>query len=411
MMAEDSPESEHHEAELVGLPRRDSSQGRDQLEVIASEYLQRLRSGEIVTIDEYIAREPHLADELRDFLQLVEAMEGWKSHQEIRSIQKVIPREFSFTHLGECRILREIARGGMGVVFEAEQGSIGRRVAIKLLPWKFAKKSRWAEQFQREARIVANLQHAHIVPIFSFGEQDDRYYYVMQLVEGVSLDRLVERWKRDQGVISLEDLIQETHPALTRTLRDQKQSKRLLRHDSWMQLAKIAAQVVSAVRYAHKQGTLHRDIKPGNLLIDVDGKIWITDFGLAIGQDHALNTESEPLAGTVRYMAPEQFYGEVDERSDLYAIGATLYELCTLIPAFQAPDRERLIDTILSQSPRPPRALNPGIPPELERIILKLMARKREDRYQTSDQLHADLLTFINPPQQKTLWQRLSRLL
>src|SRR5690606_33091794 len=128
------------------------------------------------------------------------------------------------------------------------------------------------------------------------------------------------------------DLIGEFHPTVKKQLNDLRASKRYLRKDNWQQLGKIAAQIVSAIRYAHRHGTLHRDIKPGNLLIDLQGKVWITDFGLALPQEKLLAETPEPMAGTLRYMAPEQFENRLDERSDLYAFGATLYELCTLQP-------------------------------------------------------------------------------
>lgn len=389
--------SEPASAEVCGLPSRPQSQGRDRLEEIASDFLTRIRAGERVDIERIATQHPTLTEELRSFLPLVAAMEDWKSQQELRCIQHPLPERMEISHLGDCRILGEIARGGMGVVFEAEQGSLGRRVAIKLLPWRFPKNSTWAEQFLREARIAAGLQHPNIVPVFSFGEQDDRYFYVMQLIEGVGLDKLIDRWKSDAGLVSIEDLIGDIRPSLLKPEGDQsKSSKHLLRHDSWQQLGKIAAQVVSAIRYAHKKRTLHRDIKPANLLIDRQGKVWIADFGLAIGRERLMSDSADPLAGTLRYMAPEQFRGEGDERSDLYSFGATLYELCTLQPAFPSRSRGELLSDIQRGEVVRPRTVNPAIPPRLEQIILKAMACEPQRRYQTADQLHADLLSFIN---------------
>jgi serine/threonine protein kinase len=284
-------------------------------------------------------------------------------------------------------------------------------VAVKLLPWKFPKQSAWAEQFLREARIAARLQHAHIVPVYSFGEQEDRYFYAMQLIEGIGLDQLIERWNRENGIVSLEDLILEYHPTARSRVRDPKASRRWLRRDSWQQLAKIAAQVVSAIRYAHRQGTLHRDIKPANLLIDLQGKVWITDFGLAIGQDKVLTDSAEPLAGTLRFMAPEQLSREGDARSDLYAFGATLYELCTLRPAFSAKTRKELLRDIPTGTFAKPTAVNPAVPAPLERIILKCMARDVAQRYQSADLLHADLLRFLNGASDTPggLWQTIRK--
>ncbi|SFI47437.1 serine/threonine protein kinase [Planctomicrobium piriforme] len=395
-MADSVPNPDPASAEVCGLPQRSGTSARDRIEEIASEYIDRLRKGEQVSLEDFVKQYPQQAAELRDFLPLVGAMEDWKAQRELKSIQQPLPDQFQFTHLGEFRIVREIARGGMGVVFEAEQPSLNRRVAVKLLPWQFPKNSTWAEQFVREARIAARLQHAQIVPVYSFGEQDNRYFYVMQLIEGVGLDKLIDRWNRDHGVVSIEDLIGEFHPRLKQKQDSQKTSKRLLRRDSWQQLGKIATQIVSALRYAHKQGTLHRDIKPGNLLIDMQGKVWITDFGLAMAQETLLTDTTAPLAGTLRYMAPEQFKRSGDARSDLYAFGSTLYELCTLRPVYTSKTRTELIRDIEHAEIVPPRTVNREIPVALDRIIQKCLKRDPDQRYQNADQLHADLLRFLN---------------
>ena len=404
--------ADHSSADLCGLPQRLPSQGRDRLEEIASEYLDRLRAGETLNIETFIANYPHLKTELAEFLPLVAAMEDWKEHRELKAIKRPLPEHFEFTHLGEFQIIQELARGGMGVVFEALQPSLNRRVALKLLPWRFPKKSAWAEQFLREARIAAGLQHAHIVPIYSFGEQDDHYFYAMQLIEGIGLDKLIQHWSQDVGVVSIEDLIRQYRPSLavTSEREEQKRSKRLLRRDSWQQLGRIATQIASAIRYAHHQKTLHRDIKPGNILIDMQGKVWITDFGLAIGREPMLRDDSGPLAGTIRYMAPEQFRGGGDERSDLYSFGVTLYELATLTPAFQGRTQRELAQEVQRGKIPAPRSINPEIPARFERVIVKATAADPQARYQTADQLHADLLGFLNASNRPdTIWQRVRK--
>ena len=395
----------------MGLPQRQASSGRDEMEQVASKYLDLLRTGTAPAIEKFVLDYPAIAEELLDFLPLVAAMEDWKSHQEFKSIRRPMPEEFTIEKLGDCRILREIARGGMGVVFEAEQGAIARRVAVKLLPWRIPKGTHWADQFLREARTAAGLQHPHIVPVFSFGVQDDRYYYVMQLVEGVGLDKLIARWSRDGDQIAVQDLIGEYHPDAVSGLSDEaRNSRRLLNHDSWTQLGKISAQIASALRYAHKQGTLHRDIKPANLLIDLYGKLWITDFGLAIGRERILEDVNEPLAGTLRYMAPEQFYGEGDERSDIYSLGVTLYELCTLKPAFTGFTKREVLEAIRTGKFIPPRTLKPSMPVAFERIILKAIATNPDHRYHTADQFHAALLSFVHQSSRprQSLWKRIN---
>ncbi len=409
-MSDFSGQDDAADADVQGLPQRSGSSGRDALEEAASKYLDHIRAGGNVSLEEFLKPyPPRLADELREFLPFVGAMEDWKAQREFKVVHQSLPDQFELKQLGEFRIVREIARGGMGVVFEAEQPSLSRRVAVKLLPWQFPKNSTWADQFVREARIAAQLQHAQIVPVYSFGEQDNRFFYVMQLIEGVGLDKLIERWRRDHGIVTVDDLIDEYHPA-TSGSNTAKASKRMLRHDSWQQIAKIATQVVSALRYAHKQGTLHRDIKPGNLLFDRQGKVWITDFGLAVANETML-ADSRGVSGTLRYMPPEQFRREGDHRSDLYSFGATLYELCTLQPAFQSKSRRDLVREIERGQPRPPRQINPDIPASLEYIIQKSLKKSVDERYQNADQLYADLLRFINGDKVgesgSTWWSRL----
>jgi len=394
------------EAELCGLPQRSqSNNARDQLEEIASDYIEQLRKGDSVSIEDVVRRHPSIEAELREFLPLVAAMEDWKVQREFRSIHHPLPETFELTNLGDFRILREIARGGMGVVFEAEQESLKRRVAVKLLPWQYPKKSSWAEQFRHEARLAAGLQHNHIVPVYSFGEHDNRFYYAMQLIEGVGLDKLIDRWSQNEGIVSVDDLISEFHPQRGQIMEN-RGSKRLLRHDSWKQLAKIAMQIVSALRYAHKKGVFHRDIKPGNILIDRQGKIWITDFGLAMGQETILANQNAPLSGTLRYMSPEQLNRSGDARSDLYSFGATLYELCTLQPLFNGKSKAELVKEIESGKACAPRSVQPTLPPAMEKIIQKCLKRNVDDRYQNADQLYADLLRFTNgdPPVGKPSW-------
>lgn len=412
-MPDEIPSSaEYPSAELCGLPQRAASPGRDVFEEVASTYLERLRKGDAIDLNEFAAQYPSIAEELKEFLPMVAAMEDWKVQREFKSSRSPLPEQFELTQLGDFRIVREIARGGMGVVFEAVQPMLNRRVAVKLLPWKFPRKSSWAEQFIREARTAARLQHQNIVPVYSFGEHDQRYFYAMQFVRGIGLDKLIQGWDDNKGIVDLDVLIERAHPSgLDEELQvTSSSSRRLLRYGSWMQIGKIATQIASAIRYAHRSGTLHRDIKPGNLLIDQQGKIWVTDFGLAMPQEKLYVEATGPLSGTLRYMAPEQFHGQGDERSDLYAFGATLYELCTLKPLFNAKLKSQLITDIEAGKFVPPRELNKNIPAALESIILKCLQLNREQRYNSADQLYAELLRFLNTdskPGPVKWWQRI----
>lgn len=394
-----------------------SEGGRDPLELLATQFLEESRQGKRPRVEEYAARYPRLAGELRELLSTLLALEEMKSRQELASVRQPLPEHWNITRLGEFRVLREIGRGGMGVVFEGIHEKINRRVAIKLLPWRFPRQSRWRRQFLREAQLAAQLKHPHIVPVFSYGEEDGRCYYVMQLIEGVGLDRLIQRLRQGRGIVAVDEIHSEFRqhgqkggiPAQTAGL-----SNRVLRRGAWHQFAKIGAQVASALRYAHQQGTLHRDIKPGNVMLDVKGALWITDFGLAMAKEHAMSGQ-EVVAGTIRYMAPEQFEGMVDERSDIYSFGVTLYELCTLVPAFSMSTRMQLIQGIRAGERRPPMEIVPTMPRRLNAIITKCMAISPAERYQSVDEVLEDLTRFLagqplrgesRPPFWKRWWKR-----
>lgn len=406
-------DEENTEADLVGLPLRHTSRGRDPLEEVASRFLEALRRGESLDLDCFIQQYPHLEAELREFLPVIAAMEGWKAAKEVEVSKTPLPEEFQISHLGDCRIIREIARGGMGVVFEAEQAPLGRRVAVKLLPWKFGEDSRWGNQFLDEARIAARLQHPNIVPVFDFGQQDRRFYYVMLLIEGVGFDHVISRLRADEQPVDIEQLIFDVRGpnfGAAHELPGMPNPPRLLRRNHWVQIVKLIAQVTSAIRYAHQQGVLHRDLKPGNLLLDRYGKCWVADFGLAVGRDPAWEADRGTTAGTLRYMAPEQLSGLVDEQTDLYALGATLYELCTLQPAIPESEPRSLLKAVLEQKIPPPRSLNSEIPAELEAIILKLMHPEPHKRYLRAEHVYRDLLRFLESASHSSanLWKRLT---
>ena len=398
------------DVELFGLPHTGvggAASARDPIEFLATEFLDAFRRGEGPSIEAYAAAHPLQADQIRDLFPFITALEDWKTDREQVVIRGPMPERFDLQQLGDCRILRELGRGGMGVVFEAEQAPIGRHVAVKLLPWKMGAKSRWRERFLQEARTVAALKHPHIVPIFRFGEQEGMCYYVMQLVEGVGLNRLIERLREGAGVITTADIATDFTGAGNVTTHTELLANApagVLRRDAWKGIVRIAHQALEAIKYAHRQGILHRDIKPANLMIDVRGCVWVTDFGLAVAQEDVQGGTS--LAGTLRYMSPEQLQGQVDERSDLYAFGLSLYEMCVLKPAFDARDRQELIETILSRPAVRPRKINRAVPRALEQIIVTAIDPKPERRYQNADALLTDLRDFLSARS----WNPFSRL-
>ena len=372
-----------------------SESTRDPMEVVASQFLEELREGHRPSVDNYVVQYPALEQEIRELLPMMLALEDVKVRQELDSVRQPLPEQLDIQQLGEFKILREIGRGGMGIVFEGVQEKIGRHVAIKLLPWRFPSRSRWRKQFVREAQLAARLKHPNIVTVYAYGEENGHCYYAMQLIEGVGLDRLIQRLRQGRGIVAVDEILEEfRQQGSSDAVTDTGFSNRVLRRGAWHQFAKIAAQVASAVRYAHQQGTLHRDIKPANIMLDTRGALRITDFGLATAREHAISSH-EALAGTLRYMAPEQFEGRFDERSDIYAFGVTLYELCTLVPAFDAASRDELIRNIRSGNRRPPRQVEPSLPRPLARIITRCTALRPQDRYQKIGEVLDDLTRFL----------------
>lgn len=409
--------SDEFEAELDGFPTstdEESLRARLPLELLASQFIEKHRQGLNPTIEEYVARYPRMAEEILDFFPMVLAMERWKGDHEATVLRSQLPEKFDFNQLGDCRLVRELGRGGMGVVFEGRRGPSQQRVAVKLLPWKFQHVPRWRERFEREARIVSGLRHRNIVPVYAFGEHEGYCYFVMQLIEGVGLDWIIARLRERQGVVYADEIVrihdietaagaeaasdQESAAALGSSPAGRpKASQRGLRTDSWKGFATIGLHVSQALHYAHQRGTLHNDIKPANLLLDASGHVWVTDFGVAqqLEQDES-PAASDRLTGTLRFMAPERLQGSADARSDVYSLGATLYELVTLVPAFAPGTSGELAQRILDHQVEPPGTLNKQIPFDLESIIVMAMALDPEDRYASAAEMAADLLRFLN---------------
>ncbi len=281
------------------------------------------------------------------------------------------------------RIIRELGRGGMGVVYEAEEERLGRRVALKVLSASAHMEPKHVLRFEREARAAARLQHSNIVPVFGSGQANGYHYYFMQFIEGRGFDAVVRELRRLRALPASGPPTEEMS-----TITGQHQP-------AARSLARIALQVAEALEHAHRQGVLHRDIKPSNLLLDSTGNVWITDFGLAKTLEADDLTSTGDVLGTVRYMAPERFAGKCDARSDLYSLGLSLYELVALKPAFEVQDRYELIERMRREDPTPLRKQASWLPRDLETIIHKLIAREPARRYGTAAALAGDLQRFL----------------
>ncbi len=386
---------EQFEPEIDGFPVDFSPErvhGRDSVELLATEFLDRTRAGEPVTIDDYVTKYPEMEDQIRELFPTIMMLEQWKGEREAECLRRQLPESFSIKEFGDCEIVREIGRGGMGIVFEALQGPLKRQVAVKLLPWRFSAVPRWRERFEQEALTVAKLKHPNIVPIYSLGKHEGYAYFVMQFIDGIGLDLVIRRLRDVNGVRYSDEIRHK--PTSNSTSVTHGFHHQELRRDSWSGFAKVAVQVSQALSHAHGEGVLHNDIKPGNLLLTSAGRLSVTDFGLAKSLEDA--GEERRVTGTLRYMAPERFDLGHDARSDLYSLGVTLYELVTQRPFRQCDDRTEMIRQICEEPPCLPRTYNREIPKALETIIMTAVERDPEDRYQKASEFTGDLLRFIN---------------
>ncbi|MFO0966231.1 MAG: protein kinase [Gemmataceae bacterium] len=322
--------------------------------------------------------------------------------------------------LGDFVLLREIGRGGMGVVYEAEQTTLGRRVALKVLP-AVALDAQRLERFRREAQAAARLHHTNIVPVFGVGETAGVHYYIMQYIEGQALDRVLkqigEADRAGADPIAHADTVtfaagaslappEESHPAtsVSTHVAAPKPASSATAATSmgaaagpfWKDAARIGAQVAEALAHAHDKGVLHRDIKPANVLLDKAGAAWVTDFGLAKFAEADDLTAPGAVVGTLRYMPPERFQGQADARGDVYSLGLTLYEMLALRPAFDETGHERLFAQVSRAEPAPPSRWRRGIPRDLETVVLKAIARDPAHRYQTAAALAEDLRRVVD---------------
>ncbi|MEO8272385.1 MAG: serine/threonine-protein kinase, partial [Aureliella sp.] len=357
-----------------------TSEPRHPVEILAEEFADRLRRGENPSIEEYAQRLPEQSDTIRKVFAPILAIErlsdGQLADHQFESRTMRLARDH--TQLGDFRIVRQVGRGGMGIVYEAIQQSLGRRVALKVLTPDVAGTAEQLRRFQMEATTFAKLHHTNIVPVFGIGDADGLHFYAMQFIDGVTLASAIAQLSRPQSKAT-----GQTHGALEHALASKSPSEFM------RTVAQIGCDVAGALQYAHEHGIVHRDIKPGNLMLE-GATVWVTDFGIAKLTDETSQTKTGLLLGTLRYMAPEQFNGQADARSDIYSLGLTLFELLTLHPAFSDTTHATLIKAKLNEARLRLRALRPDVPRDLETIILKSGASDSNSRYQTAEALAED---------------------
>jgi serine/threonine protein kinase len=393
----------------------------DLLGQLADDFVERHRR-ERPSMQEYADRHPALAGEIRSLFPALVKVEELKPGSRDVTGPFLAKAEPPMRKLGDYVLQREIGRGGMGVVYEAVQESLGRHVALKVRPMHGGVSPTFLERFRREARAAAKLHHTNIVPVFGVGESGGVYYYAMQLIQGEPLDRVLRDLRRLRGQPGGAAEAPHEESAVARSLAvgrfieatpdglEEDPTERAAapsdaaakagisptssQPDYHRGVARIALQVAQALDHAHRQGVLHRDVKLSNLLLDLRGTAWVADFGLAKAEGDDL-THTGDVVGTLRYMAPERFEGRSLPQSDVCGLGLTLYELLTLRPAFEDADKVRLVYKVQHEPPPPPRSIDPTIPRDLETIVLKCVARDPRDRYATAAALAEDLGRFL----------------
>jgi serine/threonine protein kinase/WD40 repeat protein len=358
---------------------------------VADDFVRRRRRGERVDPEDYARRYPEHARLIRQVLSSLEMLGQ-------SGVGPPAPErgEAGSDRLGDFRLLREIGRGGMGIVYEAVELSLGRRVALKVLPFTGALDPRQLQRFRNEAQAAAQLHHAHIVPVYSVGVDRGMHFFAMQYIEGTTLAGFLDRLRQGPGASDTLSLGRRRGAPSVSDHTPPPATRRALNRFRWV--ARLGVQAAEALEHAHQQGVVHRDIKPSNLLLDTRGELWVTDFGLARSQACAGLTATGDMVGTLRYMSPEQALGKpvlVDHRTDVYSLGLTLYELLTLTPAFPASGRGALLRAIAQDEPTPPRRVEPALPIDLETIVLKAMAKAPEHRYASAGEMALDLERFL----------------
>jgi serine/threonine protein kinase len=326
---------------------------------VADFFLARRRRGEAPLLEHLVKAFPHLEEVIREQLPSLELIETAISARDPKT-------GVGFdSNIGGCEIVREIGRGASGIVYEANQQAIGRKVAVKIISIESRENPVALERFELESQAMGRLEHSHIVPVYSYGQTETHAFLVMKYIEGLSLYDL----QSGKGDFRVRAFMAELH-------------------EHWHALAELASNLASGLHHAHEQGIVHRDVKPANLILDSNGKCWITDFGLAkiFDSSHSLSRAGDAI-GTLRYMAPEQLRGACDARSDIYSLGITLYELATGHRVWEQESPTALLTQRDSLSLPDLAGIRPDLPANLSKIIMKACNPSPADRYQTAKEL------------------------
>jgi tetratricopeptide (TPR) repeat protein len=365
---------------MVGIMSKDDSSSKasgsdsdsgELLEELIAHYVDRLTEGVLLDPDAIRLRHPEIADRLLENLEaFIEAGPGGPGpgghgRQPLGT-------------LGDYTLRRQIGRGGMGVVYEAWENSMDRRVALKVLPPGVAADERALQRFVREAKTAGQLNHSNVVGVYSTGVREGTPWYAMEFVQGETLAQIL---------VKVKETASETETPFGP--KDQV--------DYFAMLARCFADVADGLQHAHSKGVIHRDIKPSNLILDGEGRLRILDFGLARLEGQESLTLTGDFVGTPLYMSPEQARRKkipVDHRTDIYSLGATLYEMLALRPPFQGKDHQDTLSQIIQRDPVELRRINLRVPVDIETICLKCLRKDPNDRYGTAEAMAQDLRRF-----------------
>jgi serine/threonine protein kinase len=368
----------------------------------------------------YCSDDAELAAEVRSLLAAHQEADGFLDLGD--GVSRTAPlndnadRNGTAQHIGDFLIERRIGSGGMGLVYRAQQISLKRPVALKVLPQHLHSSASARSRFQREIEAAARLRHRNIVAVYTTGEDLGTIYYAMELIDGPALDRVIEQLRRRPLLelrscrpmaVRIRESCGSTHSQAcdvtsvpsTEKSNDVDLSVLASPDGYFSTVARLMADVAGALEYAHQMQVIHRDIKPSNLLLSPDGRIHVSDFGLARLAAEPGLTRTGDVLGTPFYMAPEQISdaaGAIDERTDVFSLGATLYELITLRPPFFGEHREQVIAKIAHDEPTPPRAINRQVPRDLDTICLKALEKQPARRYRSAGAMAEDLRRFAN---------------
>lgn len=393
------------------------------LEQVVDHFTNQFRAGLTPAIASYQKKFPQFAAELGELLSSVALIEGLKrqpSHNH-SAAGGATSSEPPLSELGDYCLIRELGRGGMGVVYEAIHQSLGRRVAVKVLSHRLAEDPRAVQRFRWEANAAAKLHHSHLVTVFGVGCSQNHHYYVMEYIEGWALSDLIAGLLPTDAVVPQATATVEAPPLHSTRIEDTAADPQDDFHNPslhaatttsvitnsglWQELSdpgrrirwalRALAGIADAVDYANRQAVLHRDLKPANIMVDHDGRVRLTDFGLVKHLDQPGITKTGDVVGTPQYMPPEALEGHYDQRSEVYGLGLMLYELLTLQPTFPRQPSSSWIQHVLSRCPAPLRQRLPQASADLARVVHKALANDPAERYATAGDLRDDLRRLL----------------